>query len=265
MPGSAFVTASGKAPVLALIGDRYHNVDYIRVNFDRLFAELGLAYEYTANYEWFVEEDLTAQLLEGRKLFVFGRDALVFPDGYVGPGQSDGLVAALMNAPPRGPAGTWVTEGFAAAVERFVRAGGSLFSWHNNLSVSNYSGTYRDITGGAYDGHPPERPWKVEVVDRDHPITRDVEDFMVTDEQHFPIYDRAPGDLLLRGANIDGLTFDTDSGAGRGVTVSATAWAHIYGEGRVVVSAVGHNLDALWKPDYWKFQKNAVRWLLREI
>jgi len=257
--------ASGSAPVLALIGDRYHNVDYIRVNFNRLFGQLGLGYEYTTNYEWFVGRGPTTKLLEGKKLLLFGRDALALPDGYVGPRSPGGLETALMNTPPRGPARTWVTEGFAAAVERFVRAGGSLFSWHNNLSVSNYSGAYRGITGGAYDGHPPERPWKVEVVNRDHPITQDVEDFMVTDEQHFPIYDRAPGDLLLRGANIDGLTFDTDSGAAKAVTVSATAWAHSYGEGRVVVSAVGHNLDALWKPDYWNFQKNAVRWLLREI
>ena len=170
-----------------------------------------------------------------------------------------------MNAPPQSKASTWVTEGMAVAVDRFVRAGGSLLSWHNNLSVSNYSGTYRAITGGAYDGHPPERPWRVEVVNGDHPITQGVADFMVTDEQHFPIYDRPPGDLLLRGANIDGLTFDTDSGALEGATVSATAWAHTHGEGRVVVSTVGHNLDALWKPAYWQFQKNAVRWLLREM
>ncbi|MGA3218179.1 MAG: ThuA domain-containing protein [Acidimicrobiales bacterium] len=259
------VAAFGSAPVFALIGDRYHNVDYIRVNFDRLFAELGLRYEYTTNYEWFGDEQNTAKLLEGRKLFIFGRDALVFPDGYVGPGSSDGLVTGLMNAPPRSAAGTWVTEGLAVAVDRFVRAGGSLFSWHNNLSVSNYSVTYRRVTGGAYDGHPPERPWKVEVVNGNHPITQSVADFMVTDEQHFPIYDRPEADLLLRGANIDGLTFDTDSGAVKGATVSATAWAHAHGEGRVVVSEVGHNLDALWKPAYWQFQKNAVRWLLGEI
>ncbi len=253
------------APVFALIGDRYHNVDYIRVNFDRLFAELGLRYDYTTNYEWFGDEQTAAKLLEGRKVFIFGRDALVFPDGYIGPGSADGVVAGLMDAPPHSQAGIWVTEGLAVAVDHFVRAGGSLFCWHNNLSVSNYSATYRDITGGAYDGHPPERPWKVEVVNGDHPITRGVADFLVTDEQHFPIYDRPGGGLLLRGTNIDGLTFDTDSGAAKGATVSAAAWAHTYGEGRVVVSTVGHNLDALWEPDYWKFQKNALRWLLREI
>ena len=259
------IRANGPAPVLALIGDRYHNVDYIRLNFNRLFAELGMPYDYTANYEYFADEGLTGEMLAGRKLFIFGRDGLVFPDGYIGPSASGASVMDLMNRPPESPAGTWVTEGLAAGVDSFVRAGGSLFSWHNNLSVSNHSGTYRGITGGAYDGHPAERPWKVEVVNRDHPITRDVEDFMVTDEQHFPIYDRPEGDLLLRGVNIDGLGFDTDSGAARDVTVSATAWAHTYGEGRVVVSAVGHNLDALWKPGYWKFQRNAVRWLLREL
>ena len=37
--------ARGRAPVLALIGDRYHNVDYIRVHFDRLFSGLGIDYD----------------------------------------------------------------------------------------------------------------------------------------------------------------------------------------------------------------------------
>ena len=71
----------------------------------------------------------------------------------------------------------------------------------------------------------------------DHPIAQGVEDFMVTDEQHFPICDRPAGDMLLRGANIDGLTFDTDSGALEGATVSATAWAHTHGEGRFALHA----------------------------
>ncbi len=33
-----------------------------------------MPYEYTTNYEWFVDEEATAKLLEGRKLFIFGRD-----------------------------------------------------------------------------------------------------------------------------------------------------------------------------------------------
>ena len=159
---------------------------------------------------------------------------------------------------------TWVSEGFGRAVRRFVEAGGSLFAWHNSLSVATFSEDYREVGGGVYDGHPSERPFKIEVIDHDHPVTRGVRDFIVTDEQHFPIHDRSEGELLLRGVNIDGLTFDSPSGAVKGGTVSAAAWAHTVGQGRVLMSAVGHNLDALWKPDYWTFQKNAIRWLLRE-
>jgi type 1 glutamine amidotransferase len=254
-----------RTPVLALIGDRFHNPDYIRLNFNRLFGELDLAYEYTANYEWFSDEDSTASLLTGRRLLVVARDGLIFPDGYVGPEHYSYYSTQLMEDFPSGAPTTWVTEGFAEAVRKFVEAGGALWAWHNNLSVSTFSETYRRLTGGVYDGHPAERPWKVEVVNPDHPITQGVSDFVVTDEQHFPICDRPDGDMLLKGVNIDGLTFDSDSGAVKKGTVSATAWAHSFGEGRVVMSAVGHNLDALWKPDYWVFQKNAVRWLLREI
>jgi type 1 glutamine amidotransferase len=254
-----------RAPILALVGDRFHNVDYIRLNFNRLFGELGVAYEYTTNYEWFTDEEAVDALLVGRRLLVVGRDGLIFPHGYVGPEHYSYYSPQLMDGPPSGPPTTWVTEGFARAVKRFVETGGSLFAWHNNLSVSTFSDTYRAVSGGVYDGHPAERPWKVEVVNHDHPITQGVSDFVVTDEQHFPIFDRADGDLLLKGVNIDGLTFDSDSGAVTKGTTSATAWAHAYGEGRVVMSAIGHNLDALWKPDSWLFQKNAVRWLLREI
>jgi len=253
-----------RAPVLALIGDRYHNVDFIRTNFNKLFAEMGIAFEYTANYEWFSDEASTASLLEGRKLLIVGRDGLIFPDGYTGREAYGPFVARLTNGPPSGSASTWVTDGFARGVQEFVRGGGSLFAWHNNLSVATYSKIYREVAGGEYDGHPAERPWKVEIVNHDHPITRGMHDFVVTDEQHFPRFERDPGELLLRGENIDGLSFTSDSKAVVDATVSPVAWAHEHGRGRVLVSTIGHNLDALWKPSYWLFQRNAIRWLLGE-
>jgi len=57
---------------LALIGDRYHNPDYIRVSLDRVFKELGVPIDYTISYDQIgtaeeirqvaVEADLTAQI-----------------------------------------------------------------------------------------------------------------------------------------------------------------------------------------------------------
>ncbi len=251
-----------RRPLLALIGDRYHNPDYIRLHLWRLAAEAGVELEYTANYEWFVDRETTEALLEGRRVFVVFRDGLVFPEGYVGPEWYSYYSPFLMDDPPDGPAATWVSEGFGEAVEQFVTSGGSLLSLHNNLSVSIYSAAYRRVTRGVYDGHPPERNWRVSVVAPGHELTEGVQDFVLTDEQHFPIYDGDPGDILLRGENTDGCRFTSDSGATRSSTESVVAWAHGYGSGRVAVSTIGHNLDALWKPSAFRFQLNALRWLL---
>ena len=39
--------AAGRPRALALIGDRYHNPDYIRTSLDRVFHELDIAIDYT--------------------------------------------------------------------------------------------------------------------------------------------------------------------------------------------------------------------------
>jgi hypothetical protein len=42
-----------------------------------------------------------------------------------------------------------------------------------------------------------------------------------------------------------------------------SGWAHEYGKGRVVFTAMGHTIHAMWQPEYLKMQKNAVHWLLK--
>ena len=41
---------AAKPRALALIGDRYHNPDYIRVSLDKVFHELDIAVDYTMDY-----------------------------------------------------------------------------------------------------------------------------------------------------------------------------------------------------------------------
>jgi type 1 glutamine amidotransferase len=249
------------APVLALIGDRFHNADYIRLHLWRLTGQAGVGLQYTANYEWFQSKESVEELLDGRRVLVVFRDGLIFPDGYVGPEHYSYYSTFLMQDPPAGPPATWVTEGFGEAVEQFVSAGGSLLALHNSLSVSTFSPAYRRLTKGVYDGHPPERNWTVRTAAPGHELLEGVSDFVLTDEQHFPVYDGDPADVLLRGSNTDGLRFGSDSGL-EATTDSVVAWAHRYGSGRVLVNVIGHNLDALWKPSSMRFQLNAMSWLL---
>jgi hypothetical protein len=261
---------TSKAPrTLALIGDRYHNMAYVRTSLGRVFGELGLAIDYTANYD-----DLSRSLLEHYQLLVCLRDDMIWPGGYSGPNHDphQDFLENPEDFPPEKPE-SWITEDQAKAVRDFVAAGDGFYSLHNNAFVSRASKDFRDVQGGVALGHPPLRPFRVRIVNKDHPVTRGVEDFMVTDEQEYTIYDKDPKNILLRGENIDGLIFDRPtfqestaeaSAAQNNLgTTSISGWAHEYGKGRVVFTALGHTNNAMWQPEYYKIQKNAVRWLLK--
>jgi len=248
--------SAGAAPPprsLALIGDRYHNADFIRVALSRLFKSLDLGIEFTINHE-----AISAERLKGYQLFLCFRDGMIWPGGYLGP-DSYPYTRELENSqdwPKEKPEG-WIQEAQGKAIKEFVLAGNGFYAFHNSSHISLYSKDYREMMGGAYIGHPPLRPFKVRVTNPGHPITRGVSDFMVTDEQHYVTYDQDPANILLRSENLDGLGYENLG------TQAIAGWAHELGKGRVVFTAPGHTLHALWQPEYFKIQQNAVRWLLR--
>jgi len=98
----------------------------------------------------------------------------------------------------------------------------------------------------------------VHVKNPNHPITKGVHDFVVTDEQHYMTYDKDPKYVLLETTNADGLDY-----RGHGATALG-GWAFEYGKGRVCYFSPGHMVSVLWNPEYVKLQHNAVRWLLRQ-
>jgi hypothetical protein len=166
------LAAVGTPRVLALIGDRYHNPDYIRVSLDRVFCEIKLPVDHTISYE-----KLSRSVLKNYQLFVCLRDGTIWPDGYLGPDAYESYEHGLENASgfskpaPR----TWITEEQGEAVKEFVMNGNGFYSLHNNSHVSLSSKNYHDAMGGAYIGHPALPPFRVRVVNSEHPITQGVE------------------------------------------------------------------------------------------
>src|SRR5262245_31354760 len=72
--------AAKKATAFALIGDRYHNSDYIRTALTRnIVRELDISVDFTDETSL-----LTQETLEGYKLVIVLRDGMIWPDGYGG-------------------------------------------------------------------------------------------------------------------------------------------------------------------------------------
>jgi type 1 glutamine amidotransferase len=214
---------------------------------------------------------MNAENLAGYKLLIVFRDGMLWPDGY--PDENSNAAWAgrrgdtkLVSEPPVAAHPSqpmyWIQPHQGKAVKDFVSNGGGVLFYHNVTYISPHNDDFRDVLGAVTENHPPIRKFKVKVVNADHPITRGVSDFVVTDEQHFMIYQKDPKYLLLQSVNEDGLTF-TNQGSNLGTTAAA-GWAYDYGKGRVCYLAPGHLLTDLWNPEYEKLQKNAVKWLLRQ-
>ena len=252
----AWAATKAKPRALALIGDRYHNPDYIKVSLDRVFRELDMSIDYTMDTAGF-----SAASLKPYQLLLILRDGMIWPGGYSGPDAYTAYEMDLEDADkfPAAKSVMWMTEEQGLAVKVFVEAGGGFYPLHNSSHISLSSKNYRDVMGGAYFGHPPLRPFQVHATANAHPITAGMKPFIVNDEQHYVDYDKDPRYVILESENLDGLTYE-----GRG-TKSPAGWAYDYGKGRVVFTAVGHTIHAMWNPQYIELQKRSIRWLLRDL
>ena len=79
-PASSQSGRSGGPRALALIGDRFHNPDYIRVSLDKVFKDLSIPIDYTIQYD-----QISQSLLKNYQLLLILRDGMIWPDGYLGP------------------------------------------------------------------------------------------------------------------------------------------------------------------------------------
>jgi type 1 glutamine amidotransferase len=257
---AARASAANKATAFALIGDRYHNSDYIRTALRKtLVNDAGISIDFRDEVEL-----LNAQELKGYKLLIMLRDGMLWPSGYLQglPGSPNTPAVPIVSEPPlpniEPEADYWIKPEQGEAVKEFVSNGGGVLFYHNVTYISPHNDDFRDVLGAVTEEHPPLRPFKVKIVNREHPITRGVNDFVVTDEQHYMTYQKESKYLLMQSVNENGLTFKNLG------TSSAAGWAYDYGKGRVCYLAPGHLITSLWNPEYEKLQKSAVRWLLRQ-
>jgi hypothetical protein len=259
-PGESRAAQDGGA--FGLIGDRYHNSDYIRTALNRTIgSELGIPLDLCDETKM-----LNADTLKRYKLLVILRDGMNWPDGYPDQSTNAGWVAAgkptIVSDPPVPPTSGkpqfWMKPEQGKAVRQFVENGGAALFLHNVTHVGLTDPDFRHVLGAAYAGHPVIRTFKVKVKNPNHPITKGVHDFIVTDEQHYMVYDKDPKYLLLETVNENGLTYQNLGSTAPG------GWAYDYGKGRVCYFSPGHMVSVLWNPEYVKLQHNAVRWLLRQ-
>ena len=216
-----------RAHALVLIADLPHEPGHIEQGLVPVFEATGVVPHFAVDVH-----ALSAENLGHVQLLVILRDGLQRPKT----AEKSEYV--------------WMTPEQQRAVVEFVEHGGAFLNLHNAMGLYPAGGPYLNLVGGRYTGHGPLERFRVEVVDRSHPITRGVADFSVADEQHTPEFEAAKVQLLLRNRSDDG-------------RVAAAGWVHEPGRGRLCHLANGHTRESLLNSEYQRLLRNAVNWCLR--
>lgn len=152
----------------------------------------------------------------------------------------------------------WQQPGPGAAarenLRRFVERGGGLMSVH--FACGAWQGEwpeYANLIGRVWDpkrpGHDPRGPFTVRIVDREHPVTRGLEDFQTDDELYTCLSGEAPIHLLAQArSKVDGREHPM-------------ALVRPYGRGRVFLTPLGHDMKALTNSSVPTLLRQACLWV----
>ena len=117
------------------------------------------------------------------------------------------------------------------------------------------------FTGLATTGHGPQLPIQVTYVDREHPITKGLEDWTTVNEE---LYDNAHGKLHETAhALAKGRQSYKGKGGRERVDEAIVTWVNLYqGKTRVFATTLGHNTPTVADARYLDLVARGLRWAI---
>jgi type 1 glutamine amidotransferase len=148
--------------------------------------------------------------------------------------------------------------------DKLMQTGIPLVVFHHSICGYKNWPKYREIAGGAYlfekleiDGktwpssaYKHDIEMKITIADKDHPITRGVDDFVILDEAYKDVYVRPDVHVLLTTDN----PFATKQ----------VAWVHHYGNSLIFTIMLGHDKHAFSNENLRKLLTQGIDWIVSE-
>lgn len=128
----------------------------------------------------------------------------------------------------------------------FVRNGGGFAGIHSASDSFKKSDAYWAFIGGRFAGHGSGK-FPVVIHDKDHPITKGLEDFEIQDETYSHNYHK---NAIMRSL----IRMD------RGDERQSMAWVRDYGKGRMFYTSLGHGREAWTNPHFQRLVVRGIYW-----
>ncbi len=141
-------------------------------------------------------------------------------------------------------------------IEKFLNSGKGIVIYHLAIGMfEKRADRVQKLIGRNYDrdvqGHDPFRNFEVDIIDKEHPITKHVPDFKIDDE----LYTCMGGDLPIHVL--------AESTSSTLKTKFPMAYLYKYGAGNVFTTVLGHDMQTLKSPELCTILRNAVLWLAK--
>jgi type 1 glutamine amidotransferase len=131
----------------------------------------------------------------------------------------------------------------------YVKSGKGLVSYHFSASAFEGWEEYDRLIGGAWrtghGGHSKYHDFKVDIKDKEHPITRGLNDSYPQSDELYANLVMQP-DIRVLATAWDDPALDKGSGKNQPML-----WVKSYGAGRVFATALGHDVPAM-KPEVFR-------------
>lgn len=128
----------------------------------------------------------------------------------------------------------------------FVRNGGAYAGAHSASDAFKKSDAYWELNGARFAGHGRGK-FKVYIHDKEHPITKGLEDFEISDETYSHRYHKnACMRSLVRMS--------------RGKERQSMGWVQDYGKGRMFFTSLGHGTEAWKNPHFQRLLVRGIYW-----
>jgi type 1 glutamine amidotransferase len=139
-----------------------------------------------------------------------------------------------------------------ANLQKAVNDGKGLFVLHFGCGAFQGWNEFANLAGRAWDpdmrAHDPRGPFKVDIVNKTHPITRGLASFQTEDELYTCLAGDRPINLLATArSKVDGKDYPM-------------AFVFNYGRGRVFHCALGHDVKAIKNPPAAELFRRGCAW-----
>jgi len=126
-----------------------------------------------------------------------------------------------------------------------IAAGKGYVTFHSGADSFRGDPDYQMFVGGYFKTHPHYRQYQVSITENDSPITKGIEEFMITDEQYILDYD--PRVTVLANALYKG-------------KLMPAMWTKPWGKGKVFYLALGHDVKACQQDMFKKLLLRGSLW-----